>query len=54
MDYKSYFFKGQKGGLLPDIGYTSANTTQLSVAEITTLLLSLEEVKMELAQFGKA
>lgn len=53
MDYKSYFFKGQPGGLLPDIGYTSANTKRLSVDELTTLLLSLQEVKLELDIFGK-
>ncbi len=53
MDIQTYFFKGEPGGLLPEVGYTSANTKQLNVEELTTLLLSLTEVQNEVATFGK-
>lgn len=54
MDYKSYFFKGQPSGKLPEVGYTSANTQQLSVEELKSLLLTLAEVQHELALMGRA
>lgn len=53
MDYKSYFFKGEPNGLIPGVGYTSANTKQLSVDELTELLMSLNEVQNELTTFDK-
>jgi UDP-glucose 4-epimerase len=54
MDYRSYYFKGVDGKhILPEEGYTSDNTQRLSVEEIKTLLLSLDEVKEELANFKK-
>lgn len=41
MDWDEYLVRGQPGNIPPD-GYTSANTTRLSVAEIETLLRPLE------------
>lgn len=51
MDYRSYYFKGKNKSTLPEVGYTSANTKQLSVDEIKTLLLNLDEIKEEMNNF---
>jgi len=48
MDYRKYYFQGKRSTNLLAEGYTSANTTKLSVKEIKKLLLSLAEVKNEL------
>ena len=53
MDYRQYFFKGQKNNHLPHEGYTSANTERLSKEELKKLLLSLDEIKEELKNFKK-
>ncbi len=53
MDYRQYFFKGQKNNHLPHEGYTSANTKRLSKEELKKLLLSLDEIKEELKNFKK-
>jgi UDP-N-acetylglucosamine 4,6-dehydratase len=47
MDYDEYFIKG-KEDKFPKEGYTSANTTQLTIPEIEALLLSLPEIQKEL------
>lgn len=52
MDYKEYYFKGQENdNNLSHDGYTSANTERLSKEELKELLLSLDEIKDELARF---
>lgn len=52
MDYRDYYFKGIKDGqILPEEGYTSANTEQLEKERIKELLLSLKEVQEELKNF---
>jgi len=53
MDYRQYFFKGQKNNHLPHEGYTSANAKRLSKEEIKKLLFSLDEIKEELKNFKK-
>jgi len=53
MDYRQYFFKGQKNNHLSHEGYTSANTKRLSKGELKKLLLSLDEIKEELKNFKK-
>lgn len=53
MDYRHYYFKGQKNNTLPHEGYTSANTKRLSKEELKKLLLSLDETKEELKNFKK-
>ncbi|HEY4502908.1 MAG TPA: polysaccharide biosynthesis protein [Candidatus Paceibacterota bacterium] len=53
MDYKKYYFSGQKeSGLLPE-GYTSANTKCLTKDETKELILSLPEIQKELKNFKK-
>ncbi|PIR41652.1 MAG: UDP-glucose 4-epimerase [Candidatus Yanofskybacteria bacterium CG10_big_fil_rev_8_21_14_0_10_46_23] len=52
MNYEDYF-RGERTDGLPEEGYTSDNTKQLSVKEIKVLLLSLPEIKKELANFKK-
>jgi len=51
MDYRQFYFKGQKNNTLPHEGYTSANTKKLSKDELKELLLSLDEIKEELENF---
>jgi UDP-glucose 4-epimerase len=51
MDYKQYFFKGQKNDILPHEGYNSANTKRLNKEEVKELLLSLDEIQEELKNF---
>lgn len=53
MDYREYYFKGKKGNNLPEEGYNSSNTKRLSISEIKELLISLDEIKEELANFNK-
>lgn len=53
MDYRQYFFKGQKNNHLSHEGYTSENTKRLSKEEIKELLFSLNEIKEELKNFKK-
>ncbi len=53
MDYRQYYFKGQKNNTLSHEGYTSANTKRLSKEELKKLLLSLDETKEELKNFKK-
>ena len=53
MNYRQYFFKGQKNNHLPHEGYTSANAKRLSKEEIKKLLFSLDEIKEELKNFKK-
>jgi UDP-glucose 4-epimerase len=48
MDYKQYFFKGQKNNNLSHEGHTSANAKRLTKDEMKEMLLSLDEVKEEL------
>lgn len=47
LDYDEYFIKGKKKHFLPE-GYTSENTTRLSLKETKELLLSLREIKESL------
>ncbi len=49
LNYKKYFSEGDID--MPKEDYTSDNTNQLSVAEVKELLLTLPEVKEELASF---
>ncbi len=52
IDYRNYFFNGQKGGHgLPDEGYTSANTKQLNLNETKKLIASLPEIQAALKSF---
>ena len=51
MDYKKYFFTGQKTKGFLSEGYTSANTTQLAKNDLKELILSLDEVQEELKNF---
>jgi len=53
MDYRSYFFKGEKKPAIPEVGYNSDNTKRLTVEEVETLLLSVPEIKAEVDQFVK-
>jgi len=53
LDYREYYFKGEKSNSLPDIGYNSSNTEQLSVKKIKDLLLSLDETQEALANLKK-
>jgi len=53
MDYRQFYFKGQKNNTLPHEGYTSADTKRLSKDELKELLLSLDETKEELKNFKK-
>lgn len=51
MNYRQYFFKGQKNNHLPHEEYTSANTKRLSKDEVKKLLISLEEIREEVENF---
>lgn len=51
MDYKKYYFSGQRPTGLLSEGFTSANTKRLSLNETKELLLSLPEVQEELKAF---
>ena len=53
MDYRQYYFKGQKNNNLPHEGYTSENTKRLSKEETKGLIFSLDEIKEELENFKK-
>ena len=53
MDYRQYYFKGQKNNNLPHDGYTSVNTKRLSKDETKELILSLDGIKEELNNFKK-
>lgn len=51
MDYRKYYFTGQKEtGLLPE-GYTSANTKRLTKEETKNLIYSLEDIQKEVESF---
>lgn len=52
MDYRDYFFKGEKENLLPHAGYNSSNTKQLSVKEVESILLNMNEVQEEIKLMG--
>src|SRR3989338_1219210 len=50
IDSREYFFKGENRSTnMPVEGYTSANTTRLTVKGVKKLLLSLPEIKKELS-----
>lgn len=51
MDYKKYYFTGQKSNELLNEGYTSANTKQLTKDELKKLILSLKEIQEEVKIF---
>lgn len=51
-EYPAYYFKGKRNEL-PLEGYSSTNTKRLSKGEIKKLLLSLPEIKAELAQYER-
>lgn len=51
LDYQKYYTVGKKPQLLSG-AFTSANTKQLSLKETVELLLTLPEIKEELANFG--
>jgi len=53
MDYRQYYFRGQKNNTLSHEGYTSANTRKLTKEELKELLLSLDEIQEELKNFKK-
>lgn len=48
-DYRDYYFDGFTDCALPEEGYTSANTTQLSKEEVKQVLLGLPEFAAEVA-----
>ena len=50
-DYPVYYFKGKKKNGISRDGYNSANAKRLSKEEVKKLLLSLPEVKAELATY---
>ncbi|MFA6391486.1 MAG: polysaccharide biosynthesis protein [Patescibacteria group bacterium] len=52
MDYRDYFFKGEKENILPHAGYNSSNTKQLSVKEVESILLDLNEIQEEIKLMG--
>lgn len=52
MDYRQYYFNGQKNNNLPHEGHTSANAKRLSKEELKKLLLSLDEIKDEIKKDG--
>lgn len=54
MDYRQYYFRGEKRNGLTEAGYTSANTKRLTVQEVQALLLSLPEIQEELAVFNRS
>ncbi len=51
MDYRQYYYKGQKNNDLLHEGHTSANAKRLSREGLKELLLSLDEIKEELENF---
>ena len=51
INYRHYYFHGQKGGSLPEEGYTSDNTRRLQGSDLKELLLSLPEIQNELNSF---
>ena len=51
MDYKKYYFTGQKTSGFLSEGYTSSNTTQLTRNNLKKLILSLDEIQEELQNF---
>ncbi len=51
MDYRKYYFKGQRNNHLSHDGYTSANAERLSKDETKKLILSIDEIKEELNNF---
>ncbi|MDP3792198.1 MAG: polysaccharide biosynthesis protein, partial [bacterium] len=53
IDSREYFFKGENEPSMSIEGYTSANTTRLTIKEIKKLLLSLPEIKKELGLLRK-
>ncbi|MBX4210741.1 polysaccharide biosynthesis protein [Candidatus Parcubacteria bacterium] len=53
MDYRQYYVRGKKNNGLVEEGYTSANTTRLSVPEVKKLLLTLPEIKEEIKTLKK-
>ncbi len=52
-DYRAYYFKGVKRAHIPEEGYGTANTVQMSKAALKKLVLSLEEVRSELDLYKK-
>lgn len=53
MDYKKYYFTGERAsGLLPE-GYTSSNTQRLTKEETKNLILSLLDVQEEIKNLKK-
>lgn len=52
-DYRDFYFKGKKQAHLPEEGYGSANTERLSQKDIKNLLLSLPEMREDLALLQK-
>ena len=51
MDYKKYYFTGQKSASLLSEGYTSDNTKRLTKDETKKLILSLSEIQAEVRSF---
>lgn len=52
-DFRDYFYKGESQLDLPIEGYTSANTTILTVKEVKKLLRTLPEIRKELRLLKK-
>jgi UDP-glucose 4-epimerase len=52
MDYRKYYFEGQKNIDIPAEGYTSANTKQLSETEMQETLLRLKEIPRDIKQLS--
>ncbi|QQG37895.1 MAG: SDR family NAD(P)-dependent oxidoreductase [Candidatus Kaiserbacteria bacterium] len=50
IDYREYHYKGHVQHRLPEEGYTSANTARLSRSALKKLLLTLPEIRSELAR----
>lgn len=53
IDFREYEYRGQTNHNISNEGYTSANTKRLTVPEIKKLLLTLPEIKAELALLRK-
>jgi UDP-glucose 4-epimerase len=53
MDYRSYFFKGEKKHVIPEVGYNSDNTQRLTVKEVESLLLTVPDIKAEVEAFAQ-
>jgi UDP-N-acetylglucosamine 4,6-dehydratase/5-epimerase len=52
-DYLNYYIKGDRKHSIPDEGYNSDNSKRLDLRETKDLILSLKEIREELANLGR-